>query len=296
VTSGQPLVVPYESSALSYHIQLPIGFRRSDCLSAWRSRGATLGVDVFTPLTPDEERAKERGHTGGGYPAAGRTFSVIVFNADGRSALEWARELGSFGGEERHSSAVVSAYEAVRTAVRGEARLYVVRVEGLIYLISLPPGDPVLPSGFLDSVASTFRARPARPTPTPTPPPAITPAGPYDAAAKLAAALEAGDVGRLAGVITPRCWLEEWLPNAGTTGRAVDPYLAELAKRFAGGDLRVRVDPAVQVATEDGPGGLRFFVRSDWTEAARTTRIDLFLREIDGRWYWSGALVRAMLR
>jgi hypothetical protein len=86
------------------------------------------------------------------------------------------------------------------------------------------------------------------------------------------------------------------MPQAGRTGRAVEPYLAELKKRFQSGGLSVKVEPALQVAPQPGPGGLRFFVRSDWTESGRTAPIDLFLGEVDGNWYWAGVQFRAAQR
>jgi hypothetical protein len=37
-------------------------------------------------------------------------------------------------------------------------------------------------------------------------------------------------------------------------------------------------------------GSGQFFVRSEWKEPDRTTPIDLFLRELDGRWQWTSAI------
>lgn len=286
-----PLVVTYESQALGYRIQLPAGFRRSDCLSAWASGDARFGKDVFTQLTPDQERAQDRGHVAFGGPVAWQTIWVAVSNADGRSVLEWAREYGSFGGIERHEPVVIDGHEATRTVVRDTAQLYVVRADDRMYLISEPP-ESLLPDGLFDAVARTFRPGAGGPIPTPTPHPELAPVAAREAATRIAAALEAGDVGRLAALITPRCWLEIWIPQAGTSGRAVDAYVAELRTRFQSGGLRVKVEPTVQVAPQPGPGGLRLFVPSDWTESGRTTPIDLFLREIDGEWYWAGAQFR----
>lgn len=288
-----PLVFTYESPMFGYQIQLPEGFRFSDCLSAWYSQGAGLGTEVLTLLSQEQERGEDRGHVARGGRMAMWTFWVYVRSADGRSALEWATER-SLG--QRVEPVVINGQEAARRMVDGEADLYVVRADERMYLIELffEPSDPtprpdVLPGGILDSVALTLRPGPAGPIPTPTPQPEVPPPGAREAAAQLAGALQAGDADRLAAIITPRCWLDTSFPEAGPLGRAVDPYLADLRKHFAGGHLRVTVEPAVQVAAKAGPGGLRLFVRSDWTESGRTTRIDLFFREIDGRWYWGGA-------
>lgn len=285
--SPPSLVVAYESPAVGYRIQLPAGFRRSDCLSAWASQDPRFTTDMFTLLTPEQERAQDRGHVARGGPVAWRAIEVSVLKPDGRSALEWAREYGRFGGIERHEAVVIDGHEASRTVVRDKPQLYVVRAADRMYLISVPP-ETLLPDDVFDAVARTLRPGPGGAIPTPTPPPAGVPLAARQAATEIAAALEAADVARLASLITPRCWLEITMSRAGRTGRAVDAYLAELSTRFQSG-LRIRVEPTVEVAPQPGPGGLRLFVRSSWTESGRTTPVDLFLREIDGRWYWAGA-------
>lgn len=160
-----------------------------------------------------------------------------------------------------------------------------------MYLISLPP-ENLLPPGTLDAVARSFKVGPGGTIPTPTPPPQVPPPGARDVGSRIAAALVAGDAGRIAGLITPQCWLEMVIPQSGRTGRAVDQYVAELRTRFQSVGLRVKVDPTVQISQQPGPNGLRLFLRSEWTESGRTTVIDLFLGEVGGQWYWAGAQVR----
>lgn len=284
--SAPTLVVRYESPALGYGIQLPAGFRRSDCLSAWSSEGGRFTSDVFTLLAAEEERTQDRGHVAWGGPVAWQAIWIMVFKADGRPALEWAQQYGSLGGIERHETAVIDGHEATRTVVERKAQLYVVRAGDRMYLISVPP-ESRLPEGVLDAVARSFQPGPGGALPTPSPHPQVAPAAAREAATRVAAALEASQMGSLPALITPRCWLEVW--TLSKDGRAVEPYLAELRTRFQSGGLRIEVEPTVQVAQQPGPGALRFFVRSDWTEAGRTTPIDLFLGEIDGQWYWAGA-------
>jgi hypothetical protein len=188
----------------------------------------------------------------------------------------------------------VHGFEAARTITGGEARAYAVRAGDRLYVIELysNPYDPtprpgVLPLGILDLVAGTFDASVSTALATPTAQPQITVAA-RSSGAQLADAFAAAESAALRALVTPRCWLETTLPNAGPLGRAVDPYLAQLKGKLDAGDLRVRVDPTVQVASEPGPRGLWAFVGSDWTEAGNSTRVDLFLDEIGGRWYWAG--------
>lgn len=305
--SAPPLLVSFESQVLGYRIQLPEGFRRSDCLSGvsagdgpWRP---WLGGDTFTLLSSQQERTLDRGHVARGGRVAMWTFSVSLYDAGGMSALELAERGGcpacdrntATQAGERIESVLLAGQEAVRSVFGGESRRYVVRVGDRLYKVELyfEPGlggarPDVVPVGILDLVAGTFRTSQPPPIATPTPQPQSPPAAARVAADQLAGALEASDPDRLAALITPRCWLETWFAQAGPIGRAVEPYVAELRTRFADG-LRIRVDRTVQVANEDGPGGLRLFVRSDWNESGRSTRVDLYLGEIDSRWYWAGA-------
>ncbi|MGH2471603.1 MAG: hypothetical protein ACRDG6_04260 [Candidatus Limnocylindria bacterium] len=243
-------------------------------------------TDIFTPLTVDEERAQDRGHVAGGGAAATRSIAVSITNGDGRPALEWAREYGSFGGAERHEARTVGGYDAARTAVNGKVVLYVVSAGQRVFILASRPEDP-LPDGLLDAIASSFSVSATVPLPTPVPPPASVPQGARDAAERLATALERADLVALAMVATPRCWIETWSTASGPIGRAVQPLIADLRMRLQAG-LRVTVNPTVQVAPRAGPSGLRLFVSSDWTEAGRTTRANLYLREVNSQWFWGG--------
>lgn len=105
--------------------------------------------------------------------------------------------------------------------------------------------------------------------------------------ATLAAAIESGNVDQLASMITPRCWFEVRSEDAGPIGRSVTGYLADLRSRFRRG-LHVRVISSVLAADLPGPNGIRSYIQSEWSESGRASRVDLFLSQAAGRWYWSG--------
>jgi hypothetical protein len=67
----------------------------------------------------------------------------------------------------------------------------------------------------------------------------------------------------------------------------VDSFVNELRGKFADGSLTVVIDPRIQAAPANAAP---FLVTSDWRESDRTTRIDLYLRDIDGGWRWTQAL------
>lgn len=228
------------------------------------------------------------------------TFSVERYDAAGMSPLELA-ERGGCPACDRNTAAqagekvealTLNGREAARSAFGGETRRYFVRQSDYLYKVELYAGlagvrPAVLPLGVLDAVAATLEISQPQPIAAPAAAPQVPPASSRVTAADLQAALESRDATRAANLMTPMCWLETWVSEGGPTGRAVEPYAAELRTRFAEG-LQIRVDPTVQVAPEDGPGRLRLFVHSSWTESGRTSRADLYLREAQGRWYWGG--------
>ncbi len=298
-----PLVVAYESPALGYGVTLPDGFRQSDCLSTGPAGDGRIGGDTFTLLTPQQERASELAHVARGGEPAMWTFLVTVFRAEGLSALEVARrgcplcDPATITAPGRQvQPIVVSGYEAAQTLINGEVRHIVVRANQRLYVIELyfdenlaglRPRPRVLTADVLSAVASTFRSRPVGVLPTPTPEPTIPPPGAQVTATTLARALQDRSVDVLGALLTPRCWFVVSPPNSAPTGRVTQAYSAELGDRFTAG-LRITVDPTVRVAQTAGAGGGHYFVRSQWTDSGRTTVADLYLREIEGRWYWAG--------
>lgn len=293
------LSVPFESRVLGYRMSLPDGYRRSDCLSG-SGTSESLGMETFTLLSVDQERGQDRTHVARGGTVAMWTFSVIAYRVAGMSAVELL-ERGACPSCDRTTRpgekvepTVVNGLEAARTIATGEARLYAVRVADRLYVIEFysnpydsTPRPAVAPLGVLDIVAATFEQAASAAPATPTAQPQVTTAA-RSTGAQLADAFAAADSAALRALVTPRCWLETTFPNAGPLGRAADPHLAELKGKLDTGVLRVRVDPTVQVAPEPGPRGLSLFVRSDWSEAGISSRVDLFLDEIGGLWYWAG--------
>jgi hypothetical protein len=112
-----------------------------------------------------------------------------------------------------------------------------------------------------------------------TPRPAALAASAQETAERIASAFESADVDRIAALATPKCWLEVIVEPGGGSAQSVSDYLAQLRTRFAAG-LRVRAERVLQSSDMS--------VRSQWAEAGRTYRVDLRLREVDGRWYWGG--------
>lgn len=301
-------MVAHENPILGYRITLPEALRRSASGIVAGSE-EVLGYDLYTGRTEAQDR-EECLSDGGGRPGPdGHPLLNIGAsrNPAGLSAVAWATT-PRFPGAQPMSThmlverTTIEGREAVRLVrdqqTNHETTAYVVRANDRMYTLrfesdSIPSRVP----GFLDGVAMTFRVLQPLPFPTATPPPSVTP---RDAArelgVRLSRAFAARDVGAIAGLITPRCWLNTWPwtpPGVGVGGssRAVVPFLAALRDSFARGTVTVVVDPEVQVQI-DGSGVFRseqLFVRSDWTASGFTLRIDLFLAELDGRQYWVGA-------
>ncbi|MGH2449955.1 MAG: hypothetical protein ACRDGE_01540 [Candidatus Limnocylindria bacterium] len=287
-------LVTYENPILGYRITLAEAYRRSRSIVVTGHEEA-LGHDAYTLLTELQEREEclsDRGHIG---PPRGRESDVEVVvtrNVRGISAVDFASTPIQRIAFTSVEPATVDGREAARIAHQpsGEAVFYVIGANDRFYELrpaqmGLPPQQP---SGWLDDIAASFSAIAPEPFPTPTPTPAQAP---REAAAelgqRLAQAFAARDADAIRALITPRCWLNfgSTVPSGGN-GRAVASFIEAIRENFASGDLTVSVDPEVQVEVNGVDGTERYFVRSDWREADRTTRVDLFLEDIDGQWYW----------
>ena len=278
----------FENRTLGYRITLPSNYRlvRSQTV---RGQTELLGQDIYTTTTEAEARA-ECLHDLGDTPSPSAAASLIVWayrNVAGHSAVEWARsrpeatlhtvEPATFGG-----------LEAARLVQQSETQIVVIRANDRMYELSpqlWPSQQP------LATIAASFAAIAPGPFPTPTPS-----GSPRDAAGilgrALATAFAARDADGVARALEGRCWIGVGAvvggqSTGGVLNRSVPLFLSALRDRFAAGDLAVTVDPTVQVRTDGG--GDHYFVRSDWRDPDRTTRIDMELAEIDGQWLWVGA-------
>lgn len=124
-----------------------------------------------------------------------------------------------------------------------------------------------------------------------------TPRDLADALTKAFASKDADAVGRLlptqssigvSAVVEPVRPGDPDRGNCCVLNVPVASFVNELRGKFASGSLTVAVDPQVQPTPANTAAP--FFVSSDWREADRTTRIDLYLRDIGGGWRWVGAL------
>lgn len=294
-------LITYENPILGYRITLPDARRRSaSAIQAGSVEG--LGYDSYTARTEAEDRDLCL-RDGGGIPVPQGEPDLRVGAAGdpaGLSAEAWATTPRSSGGQPLSTHMLVQrttidGRDAVRLvrdqATNHETTGYVIHAGDRIYTIgfdsdSIPSSAP----GFIDTVAATFRVIQPLPFPTATPPPAIAPIdAARDVGRRLSQAFAARDVDAIAALITPQCalGLVPWTPpgvGVGGSTRAVVPFLDALRASFDRGAVTVVVDPQVQVEAQ-GSEELRY-VRSDWTASAVTMRMDLFLRDIDGRTYW----------
>jgi len=298
--SASPALAPgtFENWILGYRITLPVGYRRS--FSRIFTGQETLGVDLYTLATEAQEREGCL-HDLGDIPSPpddrGADIRIgVISNVRGVSALEWATA-SPLSTHQKLEQATIGGREAVRFVAdnaSAETNGFVIRANDRIYELYPTQGPPPTKT-WLDEIAKTFVAiQPAAfPTPAATTAPRVA-AG--EVAEALRKAFAARDADAVAGLMSP-CHIgvssvvePVQLGSGGCCiiNRSVSSFIQALRDRFARGDLSVTLDPAVQ--TKVDLGGEHYFVRSEWRETDRTTPIDLFLREIDGRWVWGEAL------
>lgn len=278
----------FENRVLGYRITLPAAYRLVGS-SINAGQPEQLGSDAFSLITVAEQRADCLSETGGGIGSAvkGEPVNVSVLaNVRGLAVVPWAAG-SAWGTLHTVEAATVGGYEAARLVQQGIARTYVISANGRMYVLSHLNSPS---SQRLADVAASFRALSPPPFPT-APPPQIARDAASTLGQRLAQAFTAKDASAVAGLMNDcRIGASPVIaagPNgSGGLSRSSAAFITALRDRFAKGDLTVTVDPEVQVQAVTG----QLFVRSEWKEPDRTTPIDLFLRELDGRWQWTSAI------
>ncbi len=278
----------FENRILGYRITLPVAYRLLHS-SINAGQLEQLGSDAFSVSTVAEQRADCLSNEGGGIGSAlkGEPVNVAVIgNVRALSVVQWATD-SPWGRLHTVEAVTVGGYEAARLVQQGIARTYVISANDRMYVLSHLNSPS---SQRLADIAASFRALPPAPFPT-APPAQIARDAASTLGQRLAQAFAAKDANAVAGLMTDcRISAGENIGGRplGTGGlsRSSSAFIAALRDRFAKGDLTVTVDPEVQVQAVTG----QFFVRSEWKEPDRTTPIDLFLRELDGRWQWTSAI------
>ena len=287
----------FENAVLGYRMTFPQGYRRGGARILTGS-GLVLGDDTYTPQT--EQQARERCLSDSGdvgflsYARADVTVRVFR-NASGLSAQQWATTPEAPGGQplshfQRVEPTLINGQEAVRLVednARAATTAFLISSRGRIYLLS----SVVMPleGASLEDIAKTFVA--IAPAPFPTPTATIPPRdAATDTAQKLAAAFAARNADAV-GRLMSDCWLFvspliNGQPAGGVQYRSVTLFTQGLRDRFAAGDLDVTLDQTLRTNPRSPE---TFFVRSVWKDRGRSSVIDLYLNQADGRSIWFSA-------
>jgi hypothetical protein len=271
----------------------------SDCLSRIELQDPVfLGHDVLTWHTVAEEQdLGVHGGTGG----SGAFAWVVLIDAQSTSQTptEFATaRAGGSGGQVQTTT--IDGKPAARVFDNaGNSVGYYVANAGRVYGVTLTQGPeprpPQVTNATFDAIARsmTFVAPAARPTPTAAP---VVTAGVEAVADAVTAAFAASDADRLRDLITPRCWFNSGYNQSEGVATSRDQMAAGLRTSFAQG-LRVTVEPRPIMARPPMPGS--FWIWSTWSSYGLPPRVvaqsnvQLVFDQIDGRWYWVGALFNA---
>lgn len=278
----------FENRILGYRITLPVAYRLF-VSSINAGQPEQLGSDAFSLRTVAEERADCVSNESPGIGSVLKHEFVnvaVAGNVRRLSAVQWATD-SPYGRLHTVEAVTVGGYEAARLVQQGIADAYVISANERMYAVT---HNNAPSSQRLAEVAASFRALPPPPFPT-APPAQIARDAASNLGQRLAQAFAAKDASAVAGLMTDcRIGASENIGGRplGTGGlsRSSAAFITALRDHFAKGDLTVTVNPEVQVQAVTG----QFFVRSEWKEPDRTTPIDLFFRELDGRWQWTSAI------
>ena len=300
-TTPAPSPTPgrFSNPVLGYAVTLPTAWRVSDCISRLELREPVyLGFDLLTWRTVAEDQ--DLGVPGGTGPSGAFSWVVMIeVQNSSQTVMEFATaRAGGNGGQLQTTT--IDGKPAARTFDTANNSLgYYAANAGRMYSITLVPGIDARPAQLsnatFDSIARsvTFTTPVARPTPTPAP--IVTP-GVEAAADAVAAAFAASDADRLRDLVTPRCWFNSGYNQSEGSSASRDKMIAGLRTSFAQG-LKVTVEPRPILSGPAMPGS--FWIWSTWSSYGLPPRVvaqsnvQLVFDQIDGRWYWVGALFNA---
>jgi len=294
-----PAPVRYTNPVLGYSATLPPSWRVSDCLSGLTREGTYLGQDVLTLRTVAEEHDLGGGGDTGG---TGALTWVITISAETSSKTPSEYMAGIGGGiGDRVESTTIDGRSAIRQDSGGRITFFVANA-GRVYAIGLTVGhDPSEPQPNLATPATlyaiahsvTFVTPTARPTRTPTP--LLTPAIETVVDA-VAAAFAASDADRLRELMPATCWFT----SAGYRSSGVmlsREKMADLLRSSFAQGRKVTVESR-PIKTDAPFVHGAFWVWSTWSAYGSApftpeSVTQLVFDQIEGRWYWTGALFNA---
>ena len=303
-TAATPTTTPpsgrYVNQVLGYTVTMPAPWRVSDCLSRIETRDpGFIGQDVLTWHTIAEEQ--DLGVSGGtGATGAFGWVILITAQVSSQTGAEYATSRSGGSAGQVVQATTIGGQPAARLSdPAGNTAVYDVASSGRIYEIRLIQGvdarPPVVTDATFDAIARsmTFMTPVARPTPTAQP--AVTVAVETLADA-VAAAFAASDADRLRALMTPNCWFNSGFNRSEGAAASRDKFAASLRSSFAQG-LKVTVEPRPIRTGPLMPGS--FWIWSTWSAHGTPPRtspqsnVQLVFDQIDGRWYWVGALFNA---
>jgi hypothetical protein len=269
----------YASLEFEYRLELPAGWRYSQCQS-----GEDIGGPVqsrhegFTQASVDDEAW---GHTGPTQPVV---TVIIQDNPAGRTAFQWLSDGGLGFGNTFERATVDGRDGAQITSSSREVTTLVTAARGRIYAVSAfgPQGITTEARRVMNSLhvlddaeLATARATIATPPPTAARVPEVV-------ADTVARGFSQKDVSVLATV----AWacLVQGLQQSGASGSSATRALDDLRKAFAAG-LTVNVAPRPVKVQAGGYGG----VEGTWTEAGKAPRyVSINFLKRGDTWYWFG--------
>lgn len=288
----------FENAQLGYRVTLPPPWRHSDCLSTVIANNpVNLGQDLFTVLTEQQEYASPPSGTNPGAAWQWATDVAVDGNPDRLSAMDWVQQ-GRAGGAvgQRVEPTTIAGEPAVK--VTGGARFalaYYVPGNGRMYAIGYTGGAEPKPAGSseqsFETIARSLMFVAPKPIAGATPASAQPPAAATALADALAAAFASRDADAIGRLVTPKCWLNTGYYQSEGVAVTREALVNALRDDFAKG-LRVTVEPRPVFREPPTPGA--YWIWSTWRRPGQPDQnVQLTLGEIDGRWYWAGALYNA---
>jgi len=270
----------YTNGGLGYRVQIPAGWRRSECLTT-RGDQKVPYFETFTTASVEEELGTDTG-------PASDVVTIRSEDAAGLSALQWlsSGRIGTAVGQ-RFESTTFDGKDAARIVViaTGTPIAYVVPGRGRMYILQrgqrvFEPNTATAANALINSFHILTDAELAGP-PFATTAPAATRTA-EDVASAIAKGFTDKDTTVLAGV----AWfcLTHGVENAGGSFASTPKTMSDLKAAFANGlAVTVQASPFSDQRADFAA------IKGVWTDPGKPAKTVTFtIVKIGPTWYWDG--------
>ena len=270
----------YTNGGLGYRVQIPAGWRRSECLTT-RGEQKVPYFETFTTATVDEELGTDTG-------PASDVVTIRSEDAAGLTPLQWLStgrigtgagqrfESTTFDGKEAARIVVIATNTPIAYVVPGRGHMYILQRGQRVFEPNTATAANALINSFHVLTDADLAGAPF----------ATTPPAPTRSAEDVAAAIAKGFTDKDTAVLEGVAWfcLTQAVENGGGSFGSTPKTLRDLKAKFANG---LAVTAQATPFTDQRPDAAA--IKGTWTDPGQPKRnVTFMIVKVGPTWYFDG--------